>query len=413
MTLAGTGFWAIMDQGLFAVSNFMLNVLLARWLGPAEYGVFGLAFALFLLLATAHTALATEPLLVFGSGRYRMRLATYVRTVMAGHWWLMRRAVVPFAGAGLLLWVVGESTLGKTLFTLALVAPLILFQWLLRRACYIESRPGVAAFAGAQYLVTIGVGVFALRAAGWLSGSTGLLLMGVASMVSTAIILRYVRSLEDAHDERENAARFERAIRHEHWRYGRWGIAAIALAWASTEVFYVLLSIIHGYGETGSLRAAMNVIAPAQQVFLALSTVALPVFVSSAREGVLPRTVGLTTGLFVAAAVVFSATIYVFARPLVGFLYGDAYTDIVPLVRIIAAVPLATAVARVASSVLHALEKPRDIYLGYLPGAVLALTVGIALTAYADTTGAAIGMVFATSGVAVMMGLQAVLRIRS
>ena len=34
------GFWAIIDQGLFALSSFLLNFMLARWLIPQEYRAF-------------------------------------------------------------------------------------------------------------------------------------------------------------------------------------------------------------------------------------------------------------------------------------------------------------------------------------------------------------------------------------
>lgn len=47
---ARKGFWAVLDQGLFAGSNFLVSVLLARWLEPASYGAFSVAYSVFLLL---------------------------------------------------------------------------------------------------------------------------------------------------------------------------------------------------------------------------------------------------------------------------------------------------------------------------------------------------------------------------
>src|SRR5207247_11135829 len=81
----GREFWAVTDQGLFAVSNFALNVLLARWLAPQDYGAFAVAFAVFLLLGTFHSSLLIEPMLVFGPGRYRRRLSEYVGVLLYGH----------------------------------------------------------------------------------------------------------------------------------------------------------------------------------------------------------------------------------------------------------------------------------------------------------------------------------------
>ena len=42
---------AIVDQGLISGSNFLIGILLARWLMPEAYGAFALAFSVFLLLS--------------------------------------------------------------------------------------------------------------------------------------------------------------------------------------------------------------------------------------------------------------------------------------------------------------------------------------------------------------------------
>ncbi len=79
------GFWAVSDQGLFSLSNFALSVLLARWLVPQDYGAFTVAFAVFLLIGTFHTALLSEPMLVFGPSRYKGRFSEYLGALMYGH----------------------------------------------------------------------------------------------------------------------------------------------------------------------------------------------------------------------------------------------------------------------------------------------------------------------------------------
>jgi O-antigen/teichoic acid export membrane protein len=39
------GGMAIVDQGIFSGSNFVLYILLARWLAPDDYGAYALGFA--------------------------------------------------------------------------------------------------------------------------------------------------------------------------------------------------------------------------------------------------------------------------------------------------------------------------------------------------------------------------------
>ena len=80
------GGWAITDQAFFSGANFVVNILLARWLPPKEYGAFAVALSIFYLLLGFHTALITEPLMVFGAGKYRSEFCKYFGIVMWGHW---------------------------------------------------------------------------------------------------------------------------------------------------------------------------------------------------------------------------------------------------------------------------------------------------------------------------------------
>ena len=73
------GFWAILDQALFALSNLLVNVLLARWLPPAEYGAFVTAYTVLLLVSVAHSAFLAEPMLVFGSDKYAASFSHYLQ----------------------------------------------------------------------------------------------------------------------------------------------------------------------------------------------------------------------------------------------------------------------------------------------------------------------------------------------
>src|SRR5690606_1122278 len=102
-----TGTWTILDQGLFAGSNFVVNVLLARWLTPEAYGAYTVAFTFFLLLGTFHGGLLIEPMLVFGSGRFEARLRRYLRVLLSGHGWFSLLAGLALAASAGAFWLLG------------------------------------------------------------------------------------------------------------------------------------------------------------------------------------------------------------------------------------------------------------------------------------------------------------------
>ena len=70
---------AILDQGLISGSNFLIGILLARWLVPAQYGAFSLAFSVFLLLSYVYQSLLSEPQAVFSGSAYRQCLRGYLK----------------------------------------------------------------------------------------------------------------------------------------------------------------------------------------------------------------------------------------------------------------------------------------------------------------------------------------------
>src|SRR5271166_3120802 len=76
---------AIMDQGLISGSNFLVGILLARWLAPEAYGAYALAFSILLLLLLFYQSLMLEPMTVFGAGVYRYSLRAYFRRLLSMH----------------------------------------------------------------------------------------------------------------------------------------------------------------------------------------------------------------------------------------------------------------------------------------------------------------------------------------
>ena len=67
-TNAGSGVrrlgWGLADQALSSLTNFALAVLVARTVGTAELGAFGLAFTTYTITLGATRALCSEPLTV-------------------------------------------------------------------------------------------------------------------------------------------------------------------------------------------------------------------------------------------------------------------------------------------------------------------------------------------------------------
>jgi O-antigen/teichoic acid export membrane protein len=131
----------VADQGLNSLTNFAVGVYVARQLGPADFGVFSLAFATYLFALNAARGLATDPLVVRFSGASTdaWRRAAAAATGTAA-------LVGTVVGAGCLLaGALLGGTLGSAFLVLGVLLPGLLLQdsW---RFAFFAARRGRDAF---------------------------------------------------------------------------------------------------------------------------------------------------------------------------------------------------------------------------------------------------------------------------
>lgn len=396
--LLGNGAWAGLDQTLFAFSNFVLNVLLARWLSPPEYGAFTVAYAGFLLFGTAHSALLTEPMLVFGPGRHKERVKAYLGVLLQLHWrgTILAAAIVGIVAFGLRN-LMGDG-FGVVLVVLAAVSPLILFQWLMRRACYMRFEPRDAAMAGAMYLPIVIGAAFVLARTETLSPATALLVLGGASLLSGGWLWRRQAA---GRGEPEGARLGE--VAREHWSYGRWALAASLLSWVPTNVYYLLLPLWGGLEAAAALRAMTNLVLPILHLTTAVGAILLPTFVRAREEGTLRAIAWGSVGAFALAAAAYYVLVVAFRVPLVAWLFDGKYDAYTGLVWVLGVLPLTAAVTAVAGDVLRAQQRPERVFWAYVAATAAALTLGVAAVAAWSVQGAALGLVLSSTVTGVAM----------
>src|SRR5580704_13776073 len=120
------GVIAVMDQGLISGSNFLLGILLARWLGADQYGAYALAFSMFILVSFVHQSLLLEPMTVFGPSVYHGAPRQYLGILV---WLQTALAAIVFlvgATAGAFLHARGSTQLTAALAGMTLAAPCVL-----------------------------------------------------------------------------------------------------------------------------------------------------------------------------------------------------------------------------------------------------------------------------------------------
>ncbi len=190
------GTLAIVDQGFIAGSNFLLSVLLARWLRPEQYGAYTLAFSLFLLLAGVHQALLLDPMSVLGPAVHQDQRREYLGALLWMHAGL-GLAIMMLLGVSTILVdrIAFHSDLAGALWGLTLAAPCILFFWLVRSAFYLELSPLTAAKGAVLYCVLVLGGLLVIYRYRALSPFSAFLLMAAGGIALGVLLLTKLKPI--------------------------------------------------------------------------------------------------------------------------------------------------------------------------------------------------------------------------
>lgn len=388
----GQGAWAIADQGLFALANVLLNVLLARWLRPDEYGAFAVAYSCFLFIGAFHTALLTEPLLVFGPGKYADQPRSYFGALLRGHWALTAVGSLLLIIAGLVLRFNGARPLSQALFGLALATPFSLLMWFSRRAAYVRFQPRLATIASGGYLVLFLVGLIGLATLHLVSIFSAMVTLSVSGAITGLWLMRRIRR---ALPEREESFT-QMPVVTDHWRYGRWASATSVLMWVPLNLFFVVLSVLVNFEATGAFKALSNLVLPLLQANAALGSLLLPAMSLRARSPEqFKKLLRTSLVLFAAGACIYSLVIGAFGGKLVHLIYGGHYDSQANLLRLLLLIPLLDGSMVLLSNALRSLERPDRVFWAQLAVVLFLLTAGVETTRLSGLWGAAGGLVVA------------------
>ena len=397
----GKGSWAVADQLLYGGGNFVLTVLLARWLTEAGYGAYAVALSVFVFVMAFHGALISEPLLVFGSGRFGDRFREYVSVLLDAHSAFAALSSALFLIGALVIARSGSAPLSGALLGLAIASPFMLFSHLMRRACYVHHQPHLAATGGAVYMVVALAGAYLLYANQLLSAARVFMVMGGAGLVA-GLVLAWHLGLSWKPLKR-NA--FSKEVLREHWQYGRWAAAARLPMRVSSSAIMMVLPIWAGLAAAGGFQASLNLIMPVTQINGALGLLLIPTLARVKGRPEFFTTTRRMLLLFGASAGLYWLMMGLLGGPVMAWLYDGRYDDHASLLWILGALPVLAGLIEVMSSALRANERPDRIFWCYAAAATIGLPIALLLVGLRGLSGAAVGTVLVSAVTATAMAV--------
>lgn len=383
------GVLAVLDQGLISGSNFILSILLARWLGKEQYGAYALSFAIFVLCSFLQQGLFLEPMSVFGPSVYRSTQRQYIGTLV----WLQGA----FGAAGLTLSGVGVAVFLRydtgvfrmALVGMALSAPCVLLYWFARRAFYLQLQPARAVGGALLYCALLSTAMWLLVHYGRLSAFTAFLAMGIAALVTSVRQLWQVRPI--IFTRKQPAELKEAATRH--WNYGRWAILGSMFIWIPWNVYYPIVGRFSGLTEVANLRALLNLALPVAQTLSAFSLLFLPHASHASQQenwDAAKRLALRITSFFALGTALYWVPVVLFRVPLLQFLYAGHYSQVGKLIPWIALSSFMAGVALGPTIALRAMRSPSVVSYIYFISSAVALVLGIPATSLFGISGAVI-----------------------
>jgi O-antigen/teichoic acid export membrane protein len=370
---------AMMDHGLISGSNFLLGIVLARYLGSEQYGAFALAFSTFVLLSLIHSALAMEPMSVFAPSIYRKTLPEYLGLLL----WLQVAGsviIVACAGAGEVFFrMAGMQTHLISAFEgIALASPCVLIFWFARRAFYLQFRPSSALIGSIVYSVFLCFGIWVLAAGHRLSPFAAFVVMGTAALLTSLLLLFLLRPAVSEKAIFKVLSMREVVMRH--WHYGRWAFASALFIWIPWNSFYSVVTHYSGLAESGTLKALLNLAMPMTQTYAAFSLL----FISqAARLGhdkgwdAVKVLAWRIAGLYALGSSVYWILVCLFRNQLINLMYAGHYREMVPLIPVVAVASILSGAAMGPTIAIRAMRSPANVAAIYFGSSLVSLLFGI------------------------------------
>jgi O-antigen/teichoic acid export membrane protein len=266
--------WGVADQACSSLTNFLVGMLVARYLGPAQLGAFALAFASYGIALSASGALASQPLLVRFSG-------TSEPTLRRASAWACGTALTLGGVAGLACLIVAYASSGpisQAYLALGLSMPGLLLQdsW---RMAFFASRRGRDAFMNDAIWAVALVPAFAVTlGADRPSLFSVTLAWGLGANVAAIAGLLQARLLP--------SPRHTRAWLTQHRDLGPRFLAESVLLSGTMQVVVTGIAAVAGLTAVAGIRGAQILLGPPYVVSTGLKLVLLPRAVEALRGSV-------------------------------------------------------------------------------------------------------------------------------
>jgi O-antigen/teichoic acid export membrane protein len=342
--------WGVADQGMSSVTNFAVNIYIARTLGADQYGAFSLAFVTYSFALNASRGLATDPLMVRHSG---IDVATWRRATASC---TGTATLVGLASAVcVLLAAIGLHGAPRLAFlALGLTMPGLLLQDSWRFAFFALGRGGHAFLNDTVWAIVLFPALIVLKRTDHATLFSFVLAWGLSACVAALVGPLQARVLPKLTDG------VAWVVRHRDlgFRYMAEGTASSG----STQLRNYGIGLILGLAALGYVQAVSTLMGPFMVVFFGMGLVTLPEAARQLRRSRRHLTVFcllISAGLSVLAVIWSVLLLVALPRGLGHYALGSLWRPTYPLILPFTFFIVGTCLSAGAGIGLHAMAASR------------------------------------------------------
>jgi O-antigen/teichoic acid export membrane protein len=388
--------YSFADQALAVGANFLANVMLARTQTKEEYGMFALSYSLFTFLAGLHNSAILEPYTVYGSGRYRNRFSEYLRLMVRLNAFVGLLLTMLVLLVCLVLKWAAPQYVSRSLLGLGVTIGVLLSGTFLRRVFYLQRQPAFAAQASLVCFATVACALWLVTRAQLLNGFSVFVILALGWIAAGLGLGRKLALGQPGQSFLDSEPGYWR----EHWKYSKWVLSTAFVFQLTTQGYYWIVAGFLSVKQVAELRVMQMLIAPMDQVFIALSFLVIPALGARYASNKMGDFLSFSKRYrfaVVSATALFALAVRIVGRPVMHWLYNGKFDDLAPLLYALAFLPLLMGIGNAMNDALKAVEKPRLVFYAYVCSGAATVLGGIPLVIHFGLRGAVYGLLLSAA----------------
>ncbi len=390
------------DQMLISGVNALTGIILVRWLGLHEFGIYSMILIGVQFLAVPQGAAILAPMMSLFDQRGDVSRSSYLAALLM-HQALYAAVAVALVGMGAV--ILGPEAEVDFLLVAAVVVA-TQFQDLARRFFYVTERPFQAFFCDVIAYGGRLAAVLAFAFSGDLTIDLVWVVMIVASAAALLVLTPDLSRLDFTWQPIANVTRSHQST--AGWMLGN----SVVGLFADNNFVMLVIGSVLGPAQLGAVRAVQTV-----ALVLNLLNLSLENFVPSAAtrslmnggHSALLGYVARVSFLGVAGISAVVVLLLLFADPIMEFLYGRTFSDQLPLIVAFGAY---SALAHIAFVITAGLRALNAVHLAFLPQALLS-AASLVIAFYAVDAWGIVGALFALLGLRLLFTAQLAFTLRA